>query len=288
MNWACALPYALDFAPVRPSTTARCTHSAHEKWRRSPDSVGPLAGSGPTQTIVCQPGLRPPRVRAQAGDRGRAADRSWRSAAEAHSKADPKTLAHLVDPHVATCATSARHRRSKQFTLDALKAKLGKAKHKELTRERLIQFGKELAKEGAGPVPLSADFGYLKLVLIHATAVHGVDVKVGPVDLARVALKRLGLVGKSRQRTGGPRPTGSSACSTTSTATAIPRSRWAASCVSRLPSRCARRRSAGSAGATSTWLGDLHQQRYGRVARFTCGRKRNCQACAAQAGVPST
>src|SRR3546814_16104544 len=30
MNWACALPCALDFAPIRPSTTARCTRSAHE------------------------------------------------------------------------------------------------------------------------------------------------------------------------------------------------------------------------------------------------------------------
>ncbi|MBB6066353.1 hypothetical protein HNR76_002933 [Pseudoxanthomonas broegbernensis] len=29
---------------------------------------------------------------------------------------------------------------------------------------------------------------------------HGIDVKVEPVDLARVALKRPGLIGKSRQR----------------------------------------------------------------------------------------
>src|SRR3546814_18216955 len=56
------------------------------------------------------------------------------------------------------------------------------------------------AKEGAGPVTLSADLGYLKLVLTHAAAVHGVDVKVEPVDLARVALKRLGLISKSRHR----------------------------------------------------------------------------------------
>lgn len=43
-------------------------------------------------------------------------------------------------------------------------------------------------------------FGYLKLVLTHAAAVRGVDVAVEFVNLARVALKRLGLVGKSRQR----------------------------------------------------------------------------------------
>ena len=123
------------------------------------------------------------------------------------AKADPTTFAHLVELHVNDmCDVGRAPRRSKQFTLNALKDKLGKVKHKDLTRERLIQFGKERAKEGAGPVTLSADLGYLKLVLTHAAAVHGVDVKVEPVNLARVALKRLGLIGKSRQRDRRPTP----------------------------------------------------------------------------------
>lgn len=114
---------------------------------------------------------------------------------------DPTLFAHLVDLHVQDmCEVGKAPCRSKQFTLDALKAKLGKVKLKDLSPECLIQFGKDRAKEGAGPVTLSADFGYLKLVLMQAAAVHGVDVKVEPVDLARVALERLGLVGKSRQR----------------------------------------------------------------------------------------
>lgn len=37
-------------------------------------------------------------------------------------------------------------------------------------------------------------------MLTHAAAVHGVDVQVEPVNLARIALKRLGLIGKSRAR----------------------------------------------------------------------------------------
>jgi len=115
--------------------------------------------------------------------------------------ADPTTFGDLVDLHVDDMREVGKApRRSKRFTLDALKAKLGKVKFKNLTRERLIQFGKDRAKEGAGPVTLSADFGYLKLVLTHAAAVHGVPVSVESVDLARVALKRLGLIGKSRQR----------------------------------------------------------------------------------------
>ncbi|TAL89881.1 MAG: hypothetical protein EPN69_13410 [Rhodanobacter sp.] len=112
------------------------------------------------------------------------------------TKVDPTTFAHLVDLHVTDmCEVGRAPRRSKQFTLDALKAQLGNIEHMDLTRERLIQSGKDRAKEGAGPVTLSADFGYLKLVLTHAAVVHGVDVKVEPVNLARVALKRLDLTG---------------------------------------------------------------------------------------------
>jgi integrase len=114
---------------------------------------------------------------------------------------DPTTFADLIDLHILDmCEVGRAPRRSKAFTLDALRQKLGKAKLKELTRERLIQFGKDRAKEGAGPVTLSADVGYVKLVVVHAAAVHGIDIKAEPVDLARVALKRLGLIGKSRQR----------------------------------------------------------------------------------------
>lgn len=117
------------------------------------------------------------------------------------TKVDPTIFAHLIDLHLDDMREVGKAlRRSKRFTLNALKVKLGKVKIKDLTRERLIQFGKERAKEGAGPVTLSADLGYLKLVLTHAAAVHGIDIRIEPVDLARVALKRLGLIGKSRQR----------------------------------------------------------------------------------------
>lgn len=123
------------------------------------------------------------------------------------AKVDPTTFTHLIDLHVEDMREVGKVlRRSKRFTLNALKTKLGSVKIKDLSRERLIQFGKDRAKEGAGPVTLSADIGYLKLVLTHAAAVHGVNVKVEPVDLARVALKRLGLIGKSRQRDRRPTP----------------------------------------------------------------------------------
>jgi hypothetical protein len=76
-----------------------------------------------------------------------------------------------------------------------LKRQLGKYNMAALDRERVIRFGRERSAQGAGPVTISMDIGIIKLVLPHAAAVHGLPVKVEPVDLARIALKRLGLVG---------------------------------------------------------------------------------------------
>lgn len=47
---------------------------------------------------------------------------------------------------------------------------------------------------------LSIDIGAIKLVMSHAAAVHGLSVSVEPIDMARFALKRLGLVGKGAER----------------------------------------------------------------------------------------
>ena len=94
--------------------------------------------------------------------------------------------------------------RSKDFCLIALDDALGHLKLSELDRERLIKFGRDRAREGAGPVTLVMNLGYIKTVLTHAAAVHGVPVSTEPLDLARIALKRLGLNGKGNERDRSP------------------------------------------------------------------------------------
>jgi hypothetical protein len=42
--------------------------------------------------------------------------------------------------------------------------------------------------------------GYIKTVLDHAFAVHEIETTVEPVEQARLALKHLGLIGKSQER----------------------------------------------------------------------------------------
>jgi integrase len=112
-----------------------------------------------------------------------------------------RTFGDLIDLHIEDMKDVGRAPgRSKDATLDMLKRELGRRNMSELDRERIIRFGRERAAKGAGPVTLSMDIGAIKLVLSHAAAVHGVAVPVEPVDLARIALKRLGLVGKGNER----------------------------------------------------------------------------------------
>lgn len=73
-------------------------------------------------------------------------DRGETPNARAHS--DPTTFGHLIEIHLQDMREVGRAlQRSKSFTLDRLKAKLGSIRIRDLTRDRLIQFGKDRAKE---------------------------------------------------------------------------------------------------------------------------------------------
>ena len=52
---------------------------------------------------------------------------------------------------------------------------------------------------------LGIDIGVIKMIIAHVAAVHGLGISPEPVDLARVPLKRLGLVGKVTERDRRPR-----------------------------------------------------------------------------------
>jgi hypothetical protein len=88
--------------------------------------------------------------------------------------------------------------RSKAASLAFLDRRLGRLRITELDRGRLIQFGKERARRRR-PRHHRIDLGYIKTILLHAAAVHGVALSVEPV-LARAALARLGLVRQGYER----------------------------------------------------------------------------------------
>jgi integrase len=117
------------------------------------------------------------------------------------ARKEARTFGDLVRLHRDDLAeVGKRIGRSKAASLKSLERRLGRLKISELDRERLIQFGRDRAKEGAGPVTLGIDLGYVKTILSHAAAVHGIQLSTEPTDLARIALNRLGLVGKGNER----------------------------------------------------------------------------------------
>ena len=128
------------------------------------------------------------------GRRSRAGNRSRRVSAQIQDL-EAYDLGDLIDLHIADMKEVGKApARSKEATLKMLKRVLGKRKLVGLDRDRFIDFGKARAAKGAGPVTPSIDIGIVRLVLQHAAAVHGLRVSVEAVDLARYALKRLGLI----------------------------------------------------------------------------------------------
>jgi integrase len=114
---------------------------------------------------------------------------------------EAKTFGDIIRLHRADLQeVGKRIGRSKTASLAFLERRLGRLKLSELDREHLIDFGKERAREGAGAVTLGMDLGYIRTIVSHAAAVHGITVSTDGIGLARIALARLGLVGKGDER----------------------------------------------------------------------------------------
>ncbi len=112
-----------------------------------------------------------------------------------------RTFGDLIDLHDEDMREVGKPpRRSKAAVMASLKTELGSVKLPALNRERLIEFGRKRAKQGAGPATLSIDLSFIRTIITHAAAVHGIEVAAEEARLARVALSHLNLVGKSKER----------------------------------------------------------------------------------------
>lgn len=189
------------FAPFRPFSPTHCTRFARKKMAsiRKQKSGRWRAQVRRKGHVVSETFLRHEDAKGWSLDAERQIDRG--EVPLTPRIAGLRTFKELIDLHVADLKEVGRAPgRSKDATLQMLRRDLGKLKFVDLSRERLIQFGRDRAAAGAGPVTISMDIGAIRLVMSHAAAVHGVPVKIEPIDLARIALKRLGLVGKSNER----------------------------------------------------------------------------------------
>ncbi len=130
----------------------------------------------------------------------RRADRG-ESVAAKHRREDIKTFGDMIDLHIADLREVNKPlRRTKAYALERLRLSFGKIAHNRISRELLVNYGRKRAKEGAGPSTVGSEISYMATVITHAAAVHGINASKEQVDLARVALRRLGIVGGSIER----------------------------------------------------------------------------------------
>lgn len=112
-----------------------------------------------------------------------------------------KSFAHLIDLYLEDLQDVGRRiGRTKSANLELLKTDLGAKDYAQLDRKAIIDFGRARARGGAGPVTVSMYIGEIKTVFTHVSAVHDIDVQLEPIEKGRLALKHLGLVGKSEER----------------------------------------------------------------------------------------
>ena len=118
-----------------------------------------------------------------------------------HAVRNVRTFGDLIDLHDEDMHEVGKPpRRSKAAVMASLKTELGSVKLPALNRERLIEFGRKRAQEGAGPATLAIDLSFIRTIITHAAAVHGIEVSAGEARLARVALSHLNLVGRGKER----------------------------------------------------------------------------------------
>ena len=111
------------------------------------------------------------------------------------------TLGDLIDLHLADLKLARKvPGRSKQYTLDDLRRRIGRLTLAELTADRFKKFGQGRFAERAGPATINMDFSYLRVVIDHAAISHRVSDVLENLRLARKVLSKLGLIGKSKER----------------------------------------------------------------------------------------
>jgi len=112
------------------------------------------------------------------------------------------TLSDLIDRYIEEFYKIKPWGRSKSSDLARLKRDMGsKLVEKEHFRRDVIDtYLNKRSKEGAGPVVISAELGYLIRVLEVARSVWHLDVDLQGAQELRTAYKRQGRVGKSKSR----------------------------------------------------------------------------------------
>ena len=110
------------------------------------------------------------------------------------------SVGDLIDRYIQELYPTKRWGRSKSADLARLKKELGSIAADKLNSSHIVKSFRERSAEGAGPVTISAQAGYLVGVLKVARSLWHLDVPLQAAQDARSALNSVGLVGKSQRR----------------------------------------------------------------------------------------
>jgi integrase len=110
------------------------------------------------------------------------------------------TLGDLIDRYTSELYPAKKWGRSKSADLALLKKKLGGIAADKLNEAHIVKCFRDRHADGAGPVTISAQAGYLVSVLKVARTLWHLDVPLQAALQARSALNNVGLVGKSQRR----------------------------------------------------------------------------------------
>lgn len=110
------------------------------------------------------------------------------------------TVGDLVDRYIDELYPAKRWGRSKANDLAFLKKHLGHHLAGKLTSYLLTEFFRKRQKDGAGPVVISSQVGYMVQLLRIARDVWHLDVPLKAAEGARLALSTAGAIGKGRRR----------------------------------------------------------------------------------------
>jgi integrase len=136
---------------------------------------------------------------------GTALEREIDLTAKARSDWERRIFEEMIDLYLQDMLDAGKTvGRTRQLYLESIRPTLGKLRLSELTRANFIKYGRARAMEGAAPGTILFNFSDLRAVLTFVEAAHGVPFNHDEFELARTALRKLGLMRRSRDRSRRP------------------------------------------------------------------------------------
>ena len=126
-------------------------------------------------------------------------------AIEALKKHDP-SLADVIDRYIAEYAVARKLGKTKQATLrNMARRAIGAMKVSEITSADIVDYGRaRIAEDGVSPATVALDMAHLSAIYSIANAAWGFPMDYEEMRKAKVVMRKLGLIARTKERTRRP------------------------------------------------------------------------------------